>query len=81
MHSESGMYKLLMFLGLTQIVLGVALTVIGAAVVGVNRVVGEDENNVTKRGRQVAFVGLWLVLVGVVAIITIFVASVPVRRA
>jgi hypothetical protein len=63
------MDKLLMFLGLSQILLGVALAVIGAAVVGVNRVVGEDENNVTKRGRQVAFIGMGLVLAGFVAII------------
>ena len=75
------MYKLLMFLGLTQIILGVVLAIVGAAVVGVNRVIGEDENHVTKRGRQVALAGCWLVLIGFAAIFTIFVASVPVRRA
>jgi hypothetical protein len=57
------MYKLLMFRGLTQIILGVLLAIVGAAIAGVNRIFGEDENHI------------WLVLIGFVAIFTIFAAS------
>jgi hypothetical protein len=75
------MYKLLMFLSLTQIVLGIAFVLAGAAVIGVNRIVGEHDNHITRRGRQLGFVGLWLLLIGVVAVLTVFIASVPVRQA
>jgi hypothetical protein len=75
------MYQLLMFLGFTQMVLGVIFVLAGAAVVIVNRIIGEQENHITKFGRRVTLVGWWLVLIGVVAMITVFLASVPVRRA
>jgi len=70
-----------MFLGLTQMVLGAVLVLVGAAVVVVNRFVGEHENHITRLGRRLALGGWWLVIIGAAAMITVVLASWPVRRA
>lgn len=69
------MYKLLMFLGMTQVILGVLCGLVGVLIEFISRARGNYENQAMTIARRSGFVGLWLILVGFVTVMAVFVAN------
>jgi hypothetical protein len=64
-----------MFLAVTQMAIGILMALGGALVLIVNWFVSEDENHIAKNSGRLALIGVCLVLVGGVALVTLFIAN------